>query len=67
MEVVYPRCCGLDVHKKTVVACRILLWDHDRGPLGSGRLAGRGGSDAGSDGEHRGLLEAGVEPLGEQL
>lgn len=24
MEVVYERCCGLDVHKKTVVACRML-------------------------------------------
>ena len=23
MEVVYTHCCGLDVHKKTVVACRI--------------------------------------------
>lgn len=23
MEVVYPRCCGLDVHKKTVTACVI--------------------------------------------
>jgi transposase len=23
MEVVYERCCGLDVHKKTVVACRV--------------------------------------------
>jgi transposase len=23
VEVLYPRCCGLDVHKKTVVACRI--------------------------------------------
>ena len=22
MEVLYPRCCGLDVHQKTVVACR---------------------------------------------
>jgi transposase len=21
MEVIYPRCCGLDLHKKTVVAC----------------------------------------------
>jgi transposase len=21
LEVIYPRCCGLDVHKKTVVAC----------------------------------------------
>jgi transposase len=24
MEVVYPRCCGLDVHKRTVVACRLV-------------------------------------------
>lgn len=24
MEVVYPRCCGLDVHKKTVVACLLI-------------------------------------------
>lgn len=23
MEVMYERCCGLDVHKKTVVACLI--------------------------------------------
>ena len=23
MEVVYERCCGLDVHKKSVVACVI--------------------------------------------
>ena len=21
MDVVHPRCCGLDVHKQTVVAC----------------------------------------------
>ena len=24
MDVVYERCCGLDVHKKTVVACLIV-------------------------------------------
>src|SRR5205823_15016396 len=24
MDVLYPRCCGLDVHKNTVVACRIV-------------------------------------------
>jgi transposase len=24
MEVIFPRCCGLDVHKKTITACRIL-------------------------------------------
>ena len=23
MQVVYQRCCGLDVHKKTVIACVI--------------------------------------------
>ncbi len=21
MQVLYPRCCGLDIHQKTVVAC----------------------------------------------
>ena len=27
MEVVYPCCCGLDVHKKSITAC--VLWaDH---------------------------------------
>jgi transposase len=25
MRAIYPRCCGLDVHKKTVVACRLVL------------------------------------------
>ena len=24
MQVVYERCCGLDVHKKTVVACVLI-------------------------------------------
>ena len=24
MDVIYERCCGLDVHKKTVVACLIV-------------------------------------------
>ncbi len=24
MQVVYERCCGLDVHKKTVVACILI-------------------------------------------
>jgi transposase len=27
MEVVHPRCCGLDVHKRTVVACVLLTAD----------------------------------------
>ena len=30
MEVVYPHCCGLDIHKRTVVACRL-------GPAADGR------------------------------
>jgi transposase len=25
MDVIYERCCGLDVHKKTVVACVVVL------------------------------------------
>lgn len=25
MQIVYERCCGLDVHKKVVVACLIIL------------------------------------------
>jgi hypothetical protein len=27
MQVLYPRCCALDVHKATVVACLRLLID----------------------------------------
>jgi hypothetical protein len=30
MDVVYARCCGLDVHKKTVVACLITPGAHGR-------------------------------------
>src|SRR5258707_9138796 len=31
MQVVYERCCGLDVHQKTVVGCRLLSQrDQDR-------------------------------------
>ena len=29
MEVVYPCCCGLDVHKKSVTAC--VLWAEAKG------------------------------------
>lgn len=31
MQVVYPRCCGLDIHKKSIVAC-VLLTDPDGTP-----------------------------------
>jgi hypothetical protein len=30
MRVVYERCCGLDVHKKTVVACVLIDFDEWR-------------------------------------
>jgi len=30
MELLYERCCGLDVHKKIVVACLILVIDGQR-------------------------------------
>lgn len=39
MQVVYERCCGLDVHQKTVVACVLLSDGH--GPSGSGSGSGR--------------------------
>ena len=29
MQVVYPCCCGLDVHKKSITAC--VLWAEARG------------------------------------
>lgn len=29
MEILYPRCCGLDVHKQTVVACVIVPKVHE--------------------------------------
>jgi transposase len=29
MQVVYPCCCGLDVHKKSITAC--VLWVEERG------------------------------------
>lgn len=30
MEVVYPRCSGLDVHKRFVVACLSIIQDGER-------------------------------------
>ena len=75
MEKVYERCCGLDVHKKTVVAC---LPPHarrqgaadkrgphvrhdDAGAAGPRRLAAASGLHARRDGVDRRLLEAGVQ------
>jgi hypothetical protein len=30
MDVVYRRCCGLDIHKRTVVACLLLVDESGR-------------------------------------
>lgn len=35
MRVVYERCCGLDVHKKTVVACVLTSTDHETRTFGT--------------------------------
>ena len=53
MDVIYPRCCGLDLHKRSVTACRMVpgadgqpiegdphLRHDDGRPAGPGRLAG---------------------------
>src|SRR5882672_11103510 len=39
MDVLYERCCGLDVHKKMVVACRVTP-DKGRAPLKEVRTFG---------------------------
>src|SRR5687768_15972807 len=44
MDIVYERCCGLDVHKKTVVAC--LVTPAPAGGTGAaGGAGGRGGRE----------------------
>jgi transposase len=56
MEVIYERCCDLDVHKRTVVACLLTpgprrerrqetrtCRHHDRRPAGAGRLLAEAG------------------------
>src|SRR5271154_6883497 len=61
MELLHRRCCGLDVHKETVVAC--LPDDHG----GSSALVGMVGGKrvhACGDGGNRRLLEAGVAHSG---
>ena len=72
MEVIYPRCAGLDVHKQTVVACVRIAGDgapcagsahlrhHHLGAAGPGRLARELRRRARRDGGHRRVLEAGV-------
>ena len=63
MEVLHPRCCGLDVHKATVVACvRRVIDPHvcnDPGePDSAGGVANRGQMHARRNGSDGCLLEA---------
>jgi hypothetical protein len=72
MEVLYPHCAGLDVHKDTVVACvRHMVhgtvtrevrtfWDDDKGSAGPVGVAGGPRLHACRDGGDRRLLEAGL-------
>jgi len=72
MEVLYPRCAGLDVHAETVVACvrvsaagrrstpTATVATTTRGVARTGAVAERSAGDARGDGSHRRLLEAGV-------
>jgi hypothetical protein len=40
MDILFPRCAGIDIHKRTVVACRVVLTD-DGEWLRETRCAGR--------------------------
>jgi hypothetical protein len=42
MDVIYPRCCGLDGHKREVVAC-VVTTDPDGTPFPMGHLARQSG------------------------
>jgi hypothetical protein len=82
MEVIFTHCAGLDVHKKRITACRAipdptgqqtdgLMERKDFGTLTSELLAfglaERRGDHPCGDGEHRGVLEARVQPVGRAL
>lgn len=74
MDVVNPSCAGLDVHKRTVVACRIApgpdghplkelrsFGTHHPRAAGAVGLAGRGRREPSGHGGHRLVREAGVQ------
>ena len=72
MRVVYERCCGLDVHKKTVVACvlitetsgetqrHIALLDMTAGLLAAFGLVREHACPSGSHGVNWSVLETGL-------
>jgi hypothetical protein len=65
MRTVHERCCGLDVHKKTVVACVLTSTTKETRTFGTMThellefvAAGARKGDPCRDGEHRRVLEA---------
>jgi hypothetical protein len=69
MKVVYSHCCGLDVHKRTVVAFLLTpeakeahLWHGDGSDPGDGGLAGPGGVQPRGDGVDGRLLAIALQP-----
>ena len=70
MELLHRRCCGLDVHKETVVACLRLVSDGKvttevrTFQTTTADLVGGERVHACGDGGDRRLLEAGVAHLG---
>ncbi len=71
MEVLYPRCCGLDVHQKTVVACvktpegkESRTFKTVTGELLElGRMACIQRRHSCRNGEYRRILAAGLQPF----
>src|ERR1700739_2565370 len=69
MDVLYPKCCGLDVHKSSISACifgtcsrasaeaSTPFWRDDPRPAGPRKLVQAVRGDASSDGVQRCLLE----------
>ena len=67
MDVLHPRCCGLDVHKSSISACILLrasFWRDDPGTAGVCRMATAARRNSGSDGIQRRLLETSLEHSG---
>ena len=64
-DIVYRRCCGLDVHKDTIAAC--VRWSEETGEVHkekTGDLDGTASGPPGGYGINRGVLAAGMEYSG---
>jgi hypothetical protein len=79
MEIVYPRCCDIDVHKASVCCCisikggsrnekpaAAFRYD-DSAVAGNGRVVAAMEGNDGGDGSHWGVLEAGLESAGKRI